>query len=80
MSISLAFGMSVKLKRVELGMSQETLAYEAWMARSFLSGIERGKSKPTIDSIWKLAQALKCKPSDLWLETERIYSDKNFLR
>ena len=77
MDIALAFGRAVKLKRVELDISQESLAYEAYMARSFLSGIERGVAKASIDSVWKLATALNCRPSDLWLEAERIYFAKN---
>lgn len=75
MEIASAFGRAVKLKRVELGLNQEALAYQANMARSFLSGIERGTVKASIDSIWKLSQAMKCRPSDLWLVAERLYSE-----
>lgn len=73
MNLAFAFGLAVKLKRVELGMNQEALAYQAGMARSFVSGIERGTVKASIDSIFKLSQALKCRPSDLWLVAERLY-------
>lgn len=73
MEISTAFGRAVRLKRVELDMKQEELAFKAEMARSFLSGIERGTVKASIDSVLKLANALGCRPSDLWLVAERLH-------
>lgn len=73
MDISVAFGRSVKLRRTELDISQETLADQAGIARSFLSAIERGASQASIGTVWKLANALQCKPSDLWLTAEALY-------
>lgn len=72
MEISVAFGKAVKIRRVEVGISQEELADKADIARSFLSAIERGAKMPTIIKVWKLAQAMDCKPSDLWLTAERL--------
>ncbi|TPD54904.1 MAG: XRE family transcriptional regulator [Thalassolituus maritimus] len=69
---SLAFGKAIKLRRVELDLSQEELAYRADLARSFVSGVERGAAKATTTSVWKLAVALECKPSDLWISAERM--------
>lgn len=73
--IAIAFGKAVKIRRVEVGISQEALADKAGCARSFLSGIELGTKMPTITSVWKLALALNCKPSDLWLTTERLLQE-----
>lgn len=75
MEISIAFGKAVKIRRVEVGISQEALADKAGFARSFLSGIESGTKMPTTMSVWRLAQALDCKPSDLWLTAERLIQD-----
>ncbi|MFA6698919.1 MAG: helix-turn-helix transcriptional regulator [Thiomicrospira sp.] len=77
MDIAIAFGKAVKIRRVELGINQEELAHRAGMARSFVSGIERGVVKASIDSAWKLARALKCNPSDLWVVAERIHFTHN---
>ncbi|WP_290501213.1 helix-turn-helix transcriptional regulator [Alcanivorax sp.] len=71
--IQKAFGKAVKLRRTELDLSQEELADASTLARSFVSGVERGESNASTASVWKLAQALKCMPSDLWLSAERIY-------
>lgn len=75
MEISVAFGKAVKIRRVEVGISQEALAGKAGFARSFLSGIELGTKMPTTTSVWRLAQALDCLPSDLWLTAERLLKD-----
>ena len=72
MKVEKCFGRSVKIRRVEIGLTQEELAHRADLARSFVSGIERGAVKATITSVWSLSQALDCKPSDLWLVTERL--------
>lgn len=72
MEISVAFGKAVRIRRVEVGISQETLANKAGFARSFLSAIERGAKQPTTGSVWRLAEALNCLPSDLWLTAERL--------
>lgn len=73
MEIGKAFGKAVKLRRTELELSQEALADRAELARSFVSGIERGAASASVASVWKLSRALDCMPSDLWLEAERIF-------
>lgn len=73
MEIEAAFGMAVRLRRTELGLSQETLAMEADVARSFLSAVERGAKQPTVKTIWKLSNALACLPSDIWKTAEQLY-------
>lgn len=75
MEVAEAFGRAVKLRRIELGLNQEELADKASMGRSFLSGIETGKKKATIDSVWKLAEALRIKPSQLWTTAERLIGE-----
>ncbi|NRD33652.1 helix-turn-helix transcriptional regulator [Shewanella sp. DC2-4] len=73
LKMGIAFGRAVKLRRVELGYNQEGLADKSELARSFVSSVERGVAKASIASVWKLAQALNCNPSDLWITAERLY-------
>lgn len=40
-------------------LTQETLAFEAEVDRTYISGIERGTFNPTIDLLDRLADALK---------------------
>jgi transcriptional regulator with XRE-family HTH domain len=73
--IAVAFGRAVKARRVELGLSQEELVERARSARSFISGVEQGTKAATIKSVWKIAVALNCRPSDLWKTAERLHDE-----
>jgi transcriptional regulator with XRE-family HTH domain len=59
---------NVRLARQRVGMSQEALADEAGIDRTYVSGIERGVRNPTITVIAKLAAVLQTTPSALLLE------------
>ena len=61
--------MNIKERREELDMSQKELAEKADISQSFLCDIEQGRSKPSIDTAVKLADALDI--SDIkFFETE----------
>jgi transcriptional regulator with XRE-family HTH domain len=51
--------------RVERGFSQESLAVDADVDRTYVSGIERQEFNPTIDLLDRLAAALSVDLSDL---------------
>ena len=67
-----AFGAAVRLRREELGLSQEGLGYKAQVHRTYVSDIERGARNPTVKVIWKLAVALDTKPSSLFAIVEGV--------
>ncbi len=71
-SLMKAFGKSVRHYRNKLGFSQETLADRAQLDRSYMSQIERGIKNATLNSIWRISQALEVKPSSLLEMTEQI--------
>ena len=52
-------GLNVKRLRVERGISQERLAFDAGVDRSYLGGVERGEENPTVDVLDRLAVTLK---------------------
>lgn len=56
---------NVKAARDLLDLSQEELADEAKIDRTYISGIERGKRNPSIDLLARLAEALKTTPAAL---------------
>jgi transcriptional regulator with XRE-family HTH domain len=60
-----AFGKALRRFRKAAGFSQEQLALEASIQRTYVSLIELGQNQPTITVIFKLAKALGCRPSDL---------------
>ena len=60
-----AFGEVVRSLRKEIGISQEKLGWRCGLDRTYISGIERGKRNPTIQSIWLIAEGLDRPPSVL---------------
>ncbi|WIV52356.1 helix-turn-helix transcriptional regulator (plasmid) [Marivivens sp. LCG002] len=56
---------NLRLKRAELGWSQERLAHEAGLNRTYLSAVERSEQNISIDNLWKLATALDTAPEIL---------------
>jgi transcriptional regulator with XRE-family HTH domain len=58
-------GEAVRTKRHDAGFSQEKLAEKSDLSTVFISRIERGKESPTVDSLSKIAHALKVHVRDL---------------
>jgi transcriptional regulator with XRE-family HTH domain len=51
--------------REKKGVSQEVLSGFADIGRTHLSAIERGERKPTLETFYKISQALEIKASEL---------------
>ena len=62
---ALAFGSAVRVRRLELGMSQEALAGAAQVERSHMGKVERGEHMPNFVLILRLARALSMTPGEL---------------
>ena len=58
-------------KRREKGVSQEVLSGLADIGRTHLSAIERGERKPTLETLYRISQALDIKMSDIVKEIEK---------
>jgi len=71
-----SFGLILREKRKDQGLSQEALALEAGVDRNFVSLLERGVNQPSLSTIFKLADALNLKPSDLVMELEKRMTPK----
>lgn len=63
--LAVAFGQVLRDRRLAAGLSQEKLALEAGLDRTFVSLLERGGRQPTLSTLWRLAEALRIRPSDL---------------
>ena len=59
------FGKRLVEVRKAKGWSQEALAHESGIARSYLSGVERGQRNIALVNICRLAETLEVKPSVL---------------
>lgn len=58
MDIRAVVGRNVKQYREAKGLSQEQLAFEADLHRTYVSGVERGIRNPTVKIVSRLADAL----------------------
>lgn len=63
--VNKAFGIRVRRRREALGLSQEELAFQAGLHRTYVSLIERGLRGATIETIAKLAKALQTTTSQM---------------
>lgn len=65
MDIRRQLARNLKRLRLEKGWSQEELAYQAGLHRTYVSGVERGVRNPTITIVAVLAKALGVSPAEL---------------
>lgn len=65
MDLPQILGRNVRAARLRRGLSQEQLAFEAQMKRSYVSDLERGARNPSVKAIERLAMALEMPAADL---------------
>ena len=65
MTIEEAFGAVLRELRTARGITQERLAFNADLDRTFISLLERGQRQPSLATIFGLAQALQLSPSEI---------------
>ena len=59
-------GLNLRRLRVERNVSQERLAFESSVDRSYLGGLERGEENPTVDILDRLAVTLGVSVGELF--------------
>lgn len=65
-AICTAIGKSLKKQRITANKSQETLAFDAEVDRTYISQIERGVANPSVLTLANLCYALGITLSDLF--------------
>ncbi len=58
MEAKVIFGENVRRARKAAGVSQEALAVDAKLAKSYMSDVERGRRNPTVEVVGRIALAL----------------------
>jgi len=65
MDLRQVFAANLRRLRHERGLSQEALAYEADVNRTYISKLEKGMSYAGLEIIGKLAMVLEIEPAEL---------------
>lgn len=65
MDIRVKFGERVRLRREELGLSQEEFAFQSGIHRTYVSGVERGVRNPSLTMVERIAKGLDMSFSEL---------------
>lgn len=63
--VKVQFGRRLRQLRQGRGLSQEELADNAGLDRSYVGSVERGERNISLESICKLAEALEADPAEL---------------
>lgn len=73
MEISKAFGTVLRKYRKLAGLSQEQLALQCDLDRTYIGLLERAERQPSISTIFIICEVLKIKPHELIEEVEKLY-------
>ena len=65
MDAAAAFGNVLRRLRIEAGLTQEQLGFEADLRRTYVSILELGHQQPSLTTILKVAAALKLSAQNL---------------
>ena len=69
-----AFGIALKKARLKKKISQEDLSLAAGLSRVYISELEFGKKSPSLDTIFKVSNALSIKCSKMMDLTEAEFT------
>lgn len=71
-----AVGKTIRILRDKRGISQEVLSGLAGIARTHLTMIENGDKQANFETLWKIANALDMRPSELVALIEKEIAPK----
>lgn len=75
-----SFGTAMRRLRIERGLSQEELAERMDMSsNAHISRLENGKKLPSLEMVFRLADALGVRASDIIREIEKSEDSYNLL-
>ena len=77
LNIDNAFGKVLKQTRENKGLSQEQLAFDSGLHRTYISLIERGKRSPSLRTLVRIVSALDLRLSVMIKDVENLAREKH---
>ena len=71
--LAMRFGEVLRERRMALGLSQDTLAFNADLHRTYISLLERGIRQPSLETIFTLAREINWEPDELIRQVQERY-------
>lgn len=71
-------GEVLKQARKEAGLTQEELAFETGLSRSYISFLERDKKSPTLKTLFDICEVLEVRPSEFVARVERVGGEGHY--
>lgn len=71
-NIYVNLGKVIHERRVKLGLTQQDLAGDADMERSYISAVENGRKKIQVDTLMRIASALNIRASKLLDDASKL--------
>lgn len=69
-----SLGRTVQLRRQDLGLTQDELAFRSELHRTYVSDVERGMRNVSLDALLQLSKGLSISLSTLFSDAERLAS------
>lgn len=73
---AIVVGRVIQNCREQKGLSQEVVSGFADIGRTHLSAIERGERKPTLETFFRICDALQVRPSELMARIEELLAEQ----
>jgi len=69
-SLHIAFGKTLRKRRMKASLSQEKLALACGLDRTYISLLERGLRQPSLTTLFQIAKSLGVAPSQIVRDVE----------
>lgn len=77
MQLQQVFGKTLRELRTSVGLSQEALALECGLDRTYISLLERGLRRPSLQTVFILSRSVKISPSAFVSLVEKELSERS---
>ena len=77
MNLEESFATVLKQNRIKNNYSQEKLAFESDLDRTFISLLERGQRQPTLSTIFRISNAMNINPEDLIKQVRELHIENS---